>query len=213
LNCGSVNLLIVHKIVIVDYGMGNLRSVHKALTRVNIEACVTSEKEAILGAEKLILPGVGHFKNGMAKIQELGLIEILQKKIMINNTPVLGICLGMQLFTKHSEEGDCAGLGFIDAITVRFRFSDKQIKIPHMGWNSVAFSKDCLWSDPVYSEGSYYFVHSYHVECMDKQDIIGSTDYGYTFVSAIQKKNITGIQFHPEKSFNTGLQMLKKFCS
>ena len=201
------------KIIIIDYGMGNLRSVQKAFERINIPAIVTGDKNIILKADKLILPGVGHFRNGITRLHDLGLIDILNKKVLEDKTPILGICLGMQLFTKYSEEGDCAGLGFIDAKTIKFRKEKDRLKIPHMGWNNVVFNKDCIFGDEIFSKDNYYFVHSYHVECNDKNDIIGTTFYGSSFVSAINRHNVTGVQFHPEKSYNAGLQLLNKFCS
>jgi imidazole glycerol-phosphate synthase subunit HisH len=200
-------------IVIIDYGMGNLRSVQKAFERINIPAIITSDRNVILSAGKLILPGVGHFKNGMARLHDLGLIDILNRKVLEEKIPILGICLGMQLFTRHSEEGDCAGLGYFDAVTVKFKLWDNCIKIPHMGWNNVVFNKGSIYNEELFPEESYYFVHSYHVNCLDKNDIIGVTNYGYNFTSAIRKGNVTGFQFHPEKSFNSGLRLLKKFCS
>lgn len=203
----------MRQVVIIDYGMGNIRSVQKALQRISIDALVSSDRNAILNADKLILPGVGHFKNGMERLNSMGLTDVLNKKIKIEKTPVLGICLGMQLFTKYSEEGDCEGLGYIDAFTVKFRKTDERYKIPHMGWNNVSFSKDSLFRDEMFSNETYYFVHSYHLECTDKNDIIGTTDFGYTFTSAINRENITGVQFHPEKSFKAGLNILKTFCS
>jgi glutamine amidotransferase len=201
------------KIVIIDYGMGNLRSVQKAFERINIPAVVTSDKHEIILADKLILPGVGHFKNGITQLNDLGISDILNKKVLDEKTPILGICLGMQLFTGYSEEGNCAGLGYFDATTIKFKTYNAHFKIPHMGWNNVEFNKDCLFSDEIFSSDSFYFVHSYHVECMNKKDIIGITHYGYNFASAIQKGNIIGVQFHPEKSFKVGLKMLEKFCS
>lgn len=213
MNCGSENILTMIKTVVIDYGMGNIRSVHKALTRINIDAIVSSDKNVIFGAGRLILPGVGHFKNGMNRLKEMGLIDVLNKKVLEEKIPILGICLGMQLFTKYSEEGDCAGLGYFDATTIKFKIKGDNLKIPHMGWNNVVFRKDCLFGEELFSLENYYFVHSYHVECLNKNDIIGTTDYGYTFASAINSNNITGLQFHPEKSFKTGLKLLKKFCS
>jgi imidazole glycerol-phosphate synthase subunit HisH len=203
----------MNKIVIIDYGMGNLRSVQKALNRINIDAFITSDIEKIISADKLILPGVGQFKNAMKKLNDLGLIDVLNRKVIEEKTPVLGICLGMQLFTNHSEEGDCNGLGYVNATTIKFRIEKSNYKIPHIGWNSVSFIKDCLFDDEIYSKESFYFVHSYHVRCNDESDIIGTTDYGYIFTSAIRKNNIIGVQFHPEKSFSAGLSLLKKFCS
>jgi glutamine amidotransferase len=203
----------MNKIIIIDYGMGNLRSVQKALQRINIDSLITSDKDIILEADKLILPGVGHFKNAMKKLQDLALVDVLYKKVIEHKTPILGICLGMQLFTKFSEEGNCSGLGYINATTLRFAATDSQMKIPHMGWNNVIFNKNSLYNDEDFNEQCFYFVHSYYVKCKNKIDILGTTYYGYPFTSAIQKDNITGVQFHPEKSFKIGLHLLKKFCS
>jgi len=200
-------------IVIIDYGMGNLRSVQKAFERINIPAIVTSNRDVILAADKIILPGVGHFKNGMTKLKDLGLIEVLNRKVTEEKTPILGICLGMQLFTKHSEEGDCDGLGYFDAVTIKFGGSAIKMKIPHMGWNTVLFNEGSIYNEKLHPGESFYFVHSYYVDCYNKNDIIGITEYGHTFVSAMSKENITGFQFHPEKSFSAGLRLLTKFCS
>jgi glutamine amidotransferase len=200
-------------IVIVDYGMGNLWSVLKAFKRINADAIVSSEIEDIKNAGKLILPGVGHFRNGMDKLKKLNLIDILNEKVLLQKTPILGICLGVQLFTKHSEEGDCEGLGWLDARTIKFNFNklNSIYKIPHMGWNSIKPEKDCILFDGLEKDALFYFVHSFHV-CPDKKDDIASTtEYNIRFVSSIQKDNIYGTQFHPEKSHKNGLKILENF--
>jgi len=198
-------------IVIIDYGMGNLHSVLKAFRRIGADAIVSSKGEDIQKAEKLVLPGVGHFKKGMENLEKRGLIEILNKKIIGEKTPILGICLGMQLFTKFSEEGDAGGLGWIDARTIKFNLGDK-FRVPHMGWNNIKIEKDNKIFSNLNKEDYFYFVHSFHVNCKNKEDILSITEYGKKFISAIQKENIIGVQFHPEKSHDAGLEILKNFA-
>ena len=198
-------------IVIIDYGMGNLHSVLKAFRRIGADAIVSSKGEDIQKAEKLVLPGVGHFKKGMENLEKRGLIEILNKKIIGEKTQILGICLGMQLFTKFSEEGDAGGLGWIDARTIKFNLGDK-FRVPHMGWNNIKIEKDNKIFSNLNKEDYFYFVHSFHVNCKNKEDILSITEYGKKFISAIQKENIIGVQFHPEKSHDAGLEILKNFA-
>ena len=202
-------------VVIVDYGMGNLRSVYNKFRKMGVPAMISSNHEEIQKAEKLILPGVGHFAHGMKHLIETGLIELLNRKVLIEKTPILGICLGMQLFTKHSQEGNVEGLGWIDAETVKFNFEPKSVdyklKIPHMGWNSTQQKKESKLLKGIAENTLYYFVHSYHVVCNNEKDILLSTDYSYTFTSGVQNENIFGTQFHPEKSHEEGMQLLKNF--
>jgi glutamine amidotransferase len=180
---------------------------------MNLDAEITADKNNILGADRIILPGVGHFRHGMKNLQDLDLIEVLFKKVCIQKTPILGICLGMQLLTDFSEEGNCMGLGFVKARTVRFNLKDPRLKVPHMGWNDVLFSSNCRFSKDSDSTAAYYFVHSYYVECANSQDVAGTTEYGIPFTSAFEHENITGVQFHPEKSYSAGHQLLSIFCS
>lgn len=202
-----------HSVVIIDYGMGNIRSILNKVNRAGFEGIIAAETNSILSATKLILPGVGHFLNGMKKLQESKLIDILDKKVQIDKTPILGICLGMQLMTKFSEEGNTKGLGWIDADTVKFQLTDIRHKIPHMGWNSIERKKDSLLLKDIPDKSNFYFVHSYHVKCNQTWDILTTTFYGYEFVSAIQKDNIYGTQFHPEKSHECGERMLNNFLN
>ncbi len=199
-------------IVIINYGMGNLHSVYTQCKRVGFEPIISSNPDEINNADKLILPGVGHFKKGMENLNQLDLIDVLSEKVIQQETPIFGICLGMQLFSKKSKEGDAIGLGWIDAETNRFQINDnKKYKIPHMGWNNVFTNNKSLIMKGISKSDEFYFVHSYHLECEDEDIIIGETDYCYRFVSAIQKDNIYGTQFHPEKSHDSGLKILKNF--
>jgi imidazole glycerol-phosphate synthase subunit HisH len=198
-------------IVIIDYGMGNLRSVLNKMNRLGLEAVLSSDPAVIASAGKLILPGVGHFAHGMHNLAKLGLIETLNRKVLVEKTPVLGICLGMQLFTGFSEEGDAGGLGWIAGRTRRMNLSGDKLKVPHMGWNTLQDMKASALFENIGPEDMFYFVHSYHAECANPADVLASTGYGITFTSVIRKDNIIGMQFHPEKSHDSGEQILKNF--
>jgi imidazole glycerol-phosphate synthase subunit HisH len=200
-------------IVIVDYGMGNIRSIVKKINNAGYDAIVSKDHETLLKAKKLILPGVGHFGAGMNMLRERNLIEVLNYKVIQNKTPILGICLGMQLFSIHSDEGDCTGLGWIDAETVKFKLDDVRFKVPHIGWNSIKTKrKSPLFAD-IPENGFFYFVHSYHIVSNSVVDVISTSIYGYEFISSIQKENIFGTQFHPEKSHKIGEKMLHNFLN
>jgi imidazole glycerol-phosphate synthase subunit HisH len=200
-------------IVIVDYGMGNLRSVLKRIERMGYNANLSSGPDDIEMAKKLILPGVGAFGTGMENLSRLGLLSVLNWKVLENKTPVLGICLGMQLLSRKSEEGDVEGLGWIDAETIRFRFSgmEKQLRIPHMGWNTIKKKENHFLLRGIEENASFYFVHSFHVKCDDPSVIMATTEYGYDFPSIIYKEHIIGTQFHPEKSHQSGVNLLRAF--
>lgn len=200
-------------IAIIDYGMGNLRSVEKIFKAQNCEVKITSNPNEISEADKLVLPGVGHFSNGMKNLRERGLIDVLNKKVIEEKAPILGICLGMQLFTNFSEEGDIEGLGWIDAKTKKFEFDFREsfLKTPHVGWNSLRVKKEHDLVDNIWDDDQFYFVHSYFVECANEEDILTQTQYGQVFSSAIQKDNIIGVQFHPEKSHDCGATMIGNF--
>lgn len=201
-------------IAVVDYGMGNLRSVAKALERLGVKSIITSHKKDFLKADKIILPGVGYFSTGMNNLKDYGLLEIINKRVLEDKIPILGICLGMQLFSEWGEEGDAKGLGWIKGKTIRFDFQKKYInlRIPHIGWNSLySIKKKNYLLEDISNDTQFYFVHSYHVNCDDKNDVMATSSYGYEFTSVINKNNIYGTQFHPEKSHKTGLKLLKNF--
>jgi len=200
-------------IVIIDYDMGNIRSILNKLKRAGYNGTVTDNIETIKSADKLILPGVGHFLKGIIKLKEKNLVNVLNTMVCEKKTPILGICLGMQLITRHSEEGDVEGLNWIDAETIKFRLNDVRHKVPHMGWNSVEIKKDSPLFEGILPNSSFYFVHSYHVVCHNYEDVLTTTKYGYEFVSSFQKENIYGAQFHPEKSHESGERLLCNFLN
>lgn len=201
------------KVVIVDYGMGNLNSVKRKLKRIQVDALITSSFDDIINADKIILPGVGHFQMAMENLTRLDLIDVLNEVVLIKGKPILGICLGMQLLANHSEEGDVNGLGWIDADVVKFKVSNTQTyKIPHTGWNQIEISKESKLMNKIPPLSEFYFVHSYHFKSNNNQDILNKTEYDYKFVSAVEKNNIFGVQYHPEKSHDVGEQLLKNFC-
>jgi len=199
-------------ITIVDYKTGNLGSIQNILKRIGEQSVVTSDKDQIADATKIILPGVGAFDTGMRNLRDLDLIGVLNNKVVVEKIPVLGICLGMQLFSNGSEEGELAGLGWIDALTVKFRFEDTlEYKSPHMGWNFLKQHKPSRLLENMICEPRFYFVHSYFLKTNNFADTLASTTYEIEFTSVVEKENILGVQFHPEKSHKFGMKLLKNF--
>jgi glutamine amidotransferase len=201
-------------IAIVDYGMGNVASVANMLRHIHATApTITRDPDVVRGADRVVLPGVGSFETGMQNLAEFGLIDALNYVAFERRVPVLGICLGMQLFTRSSEEGQREGLGWFDALTVRFRFEQEAgLKIPHMGWSHIRKSRaNALLADG--EDERFYFVHSYHVICANDEDVIGVANYGFEFTCAVNRDNVFGVQFHPEKSHKYGMSLLRKFVS
>lgn len=200
-------------IIIINYGMGNVASIANMLQKLGEECLITSKPEEIRQAKKIILPGVGSFDKGMQNLEEQGIIELLNTMVMENDIPILGICLGMQLFAKSSEEGKLLGLGWVDADVNRFDFSNlgENLKVPHMGWNIVKPVSNHFLFNKVAYPMRFYFAHSFHYVCHDKSNIIAISHYGYDFACSIEKNNILGVQFHPEKSHKYGMQVLKNF--
>lgn len=201
-------------IVIIDYGMGNLRSILHKLEKLKFQATLSAEPAVIDRATHLILPGVGHFAAGMKNLADAGLLDVLNEKVLDGKTPIMGICLGMQLFTQHSEEGDAAGLGWIDGRTRRFDFdtgSERRLRIPHVGWNLLNVKRPCPMLADVQADQRFYFVHSYHVTCDREEDIVATTRYGCDFVSVLRRDNIFGTQCHPEKSHRRGIEVIRRF--
>jgi len=196
-------------IVIIDIGMGNVGSIQSMFDYIRVESMLSKDPDVIRDATKLILPGVGAFDNAMRMLDLTGLIPVLNDVVLKKKVPILGICLGMQLLTKRSEEGVLPGLGWIDAETVLFPKNDG-LRVPHMGWNTVKIEKESKLFEGE-EENRFYFVHSYFVRCNDSRDILTTTHYGFDFSSSVSHENIYGVQFHPEKSHRFGMRMLKKF--
>lgn len=198
-------------IAIINYGLGNLTSIKNMCNRLGIEATITSNHDTIRKASKLILPGVGHFKKGMENLHSSGLKTLLDEMVLEQKKPILGICLGAQLMTKHSEEGDVAGLGWVDASTVRFNQSKVGMKVPHMGWSEITIKgQNPLWCN-LPTDPRFYFVHTYHFLFTEKGEVSATCDYSYDFACAFLKDNIYGTQFHPEKSHKFGMKVLQNF--
>lgn len=200
------------EITIIDYQMGNVFSVEKLIKRLGYQVVVTSEMDAVKNADKLILPGVGHFQKAMKILHSAGLVDSLNEAVLIKKTPILGICLGMQLLAKKSEEGNAQGLGWIDGEIVKFNIKNNlKYKVPHTGWNNAVARKESKLMKNIHSDAEFYFVHSYHFANGNDEDTLTETNYEETFVSSIEKENIFGVQFHPEKSHDAGVQLLKNF--
>ena len=199
-------------ITIIDYGMGNLGSIQNMIQKAGASSIISSSRNIIRNASKLILPGVGSFDAGMQKLHERNLIESLNDRVLGNNTPILGICLGAQLMTQSSEEGTRKGLGWLNAKTKKFDFPDNKFKVPHMGWNrinSLKKGQNFLECDSI--DGRFYFVHSYHFQPHNEEIVLCKSNYGYEFASGLINNNIIALQFHPEKSHNFGLNIMKSF--
>ena len=201
-------------VTIVDYGMGNLHSVKKKLDRLKTTSSITSNPRDIIKADKIILVGVGHFAKAMKNIQELDLLDALSEVAIIKKKPVLGICLGMQLMAKDSEEGNTEGLGWLDANVRKMQVDDTlKFKIPHTGWNKITQSKKSHLMKGIPESSEFYFVHSYYFKSNETSNILNETEYCFKFTSAIEKDNIFGVQYHPEKSHDVGEVLLKNFIS
>lgn len=201
-------------IAVVDYGIGNVSSIVNMLKKIGVTAALANKVEELEAADKIILPGVGSFDAGMRKLNNSGLVEAIKKHAIIDEKPLLGICLGMQMLGRRSEEGSEEGLSLIPFENKRFDFNDrKELKIPHMGWNIVSIE---LENDPVVQNlgpvQRYYFVHSYHAVCDKEENVLMRCEYGYSFTAAVKNGNIYGFQFHPEKSHKFGMALLESFA-
>ena len=193
---------------IIDYGMGNVGSVESMINFLGYHKTkIIETSEELKTVDKIILPGVGTFDNGMENLHKLDLFSELNQQVLKNNKPTLGICLGMQLLMDKSEEGILKGLGWIKGECKKFNFDNNKLKVPHMGWNQVNPIKTELCN----IESRFYFVNSYYAECKNKENILLKTTYGIEFVSGISKDNIFGVQFHPEKSHKYGMKLMKNF--
>ena len=203
------------KLVVVDAGIGNLGAIPNMLKRIGASATITNDRDEIAAADRLILPGVGAFDPAMQTLNDLGIVDALTHKALVERVPVLGVCLGMHLLFAGSEEGELPGLGWIPGRVVKFRLDgeDRTLRIPHMGWNWVERANDGALFAGFDETPRFYFAHSYHVEAADEGDVVGWTDYGYRFAASVQHENIGGIQFHPEKSHRFGLKVFENFLA
>jgi glutamine amidotransferase len=199
-------------IAVVDYGMGNLRSVERAFAAIGQKAVITSDHDVLREAERLVLPGVGAFGVAMQRLRESGLADVLDEQVRGERKPLLGICLGMQLVCRASQEhGEHEGFGWIDATVRRFEFTNgRRLRIPHVGWNDVKGSD----GSTVLSDGGvFYFVHSYYADCADPSDVAATCNYGIEFAACLERDNVIATQFHPEKSQDDGLALLRRFAA
>jgi imidazole glycerol-phosphate synthase subunit HisH len=201
-------------ITIVDYGVGNLASISNMLAKIGVPSSIARTADDIAQAAKLILPGVGAFDHAMRNLRERGLRSALEHKVRTEKIPVLGLCLGAQLLTRRSEEGQEPGLGWIDADTVSFdrsRLGDEH-RVPHMGWSDVSSTGSSRLLSNLPVPPRFYFAHSFHIRCADERTMAGTAEYGYRFAAVVEDGNIVGAQFHPEKSHRFGMQLLRNYA-
>lgn len=196
---------------IINYGLGNLGSIQNMLKVIGEKSIISADIKALNTCDRYILPGVGAFDAGMTRLQERGLVDFIKNKVLEEKAPILGICLGMQLLGRKSEEGSLPGLGLIPFDNIRFRLEDSNLRVPHMGWDIVEFKQSNPLLKNLQGTQRYYFVHSYHALCDSKDNILMTCDYGYEFAAAVVKDNIMGVQFHPEKSHDFGMALLNNF--
>lgn len=201
-------------ITIIDYGVGNINAFVNVYKRVNVDVKIAKHKADLEGAKKLILPGVGAFDHAMTELNNSGMRETLDKLVLEEKVPVIGICVGMQMLGNNSDEGNLEGLKWIDASVRKFDESKiKQVtRLPHMGWNDVTPYKQHKLFEGLENESIFYFLHSYYFECHSENDILATSEYGGRFTSAAVHENIYGVQFHPEKSHHYGEILLHNFA-
>lgn len=200
-------------ITIVDTGVGNLASIKNMLGRAGVEATISADRAKIEGASKLILPGIGAFDAGVARLRELGIVETLRDRAR-RGVPLLGICLGAQLLFDGSDEGDAPGLGLIAGRVVRFDQErlGPRVRVPHMGWTDVVLAKPSVLFEQMYDAPRFYFVHSFHFAPTQQDDVVCHAEHGYAFPAVVERANVYGVQFHPEKSHKFGLKLLENFA-
>ena len=201
-------------ITIIDYGLGNIRAFVNVYERLNIKTKVAHNAEDIKDATKIILPGVGAFDYAMAQLNASGMRDELENQVLGNKIPVVGICVGMQMLAKSSDEGNLPGLGWIDGVVKLFdsNLIAYKTRLPHMGWNNINPVNGHDLLNGLDAQSRFYFLHSYYFVCYNEKEIISTTEYGISYASAVNRENIFGIQFHPEKSHSNGIQLLKNFA-
>lgn len=201
-------------ITIIDYGLGNIKAFVNVYERLNIKTRIACNSDDLSGATKIILPGVGAFDHAMTQLNQSGMREELEKKVLINKIPVMGICVGMQMLAKSSDEGVLPGLGWIDGKVKLFdaKKNNYKTQLPHMGWNSINPINNHPLMTGFNAESRFYFLHSYYFACNNPEDVMSTTEYGINYASAVYRENIFGIQFHPEKSHSNGIQLLHNFA-
>ena len=199
---------------IVDYGVGNVLAFANMYKRMNIQCEVVTTEADLAAVEKVILPGVGSFDFAMSKLNDSGLRGALEGAVVESDVPLLGVCVGMQMLANESDEGDLPGLGWIPGSVKRFSLSDdaKRIRAPHMGWNNLSINRDTSLLRDLNEEAWFYYLHSYYFDCADPTDELGCCDYGIRFSCAVNRENIFGVQFHPEKSHDYGAKLLRNFA-
>lgn len=201
------------RVGVIDYGIGNIGSICKMLRFVGAEPVVASDPLQLRSVDKLVLPGVGHFDRAMANLTAAGLVEELKDLVLMRGKPILGICLGMQIMCRSSEEGTQEGLGFVEAHVRRFEFSGAgRLKVPHMGWRELEVARTSDLLGGLDETSRFYFVHSYFVDCTDETDVLARATYGRPFVAAFERGNVKGVQFHPEKSHRFGTRLFRNFA-
>lgn len=201
-------------IIVVDSGIANVGSVVNMFRKVGTSALASGDPNVVAGASKLVLPGIGAFDSAMESLRALQLVDVIRDLVERKHLPTLGICLGMQLLMDGSDEGVLPGFGWIEGRARRFSFTGgvAALTIPHMGWNEVTVRKPCPYFDGVSEPQRFYFAHSFHATCERAADVLAAAHYGYEFAAAIQRDNVAGVQFHPEKSHRFGMRLLKAFA-
>ena len=199
-------------IAIINYGVGNIKSIQNMLKKIGANSIITNNQDEISAASHIILPGVGAFDYGMQQLQKSELMPLLDEKILTQKTPTLGICLGAQMLGNKSEEGNEKGLGWIDMDIVKFKFEDHNLKVPHMNWSEIIQQKESVLFNGMFDVPRFYFVHSYYMKPHEKEDALCTANYGGEFTAAVEKDNIYGVQFHPEKSHKFGMKLLENFA-
>jgi imidazole glycerol-phosphate synthase subunit HisH len=201
-------------IAIVNYGLGNVRAFVNVYERLHLSVLVAETPNDLKAASRLILPGVGAFDHAMGKLNNSGMLHAIEKLVLDQQMPILGVCVGMQMLARSSDEGKLPGLGWIEGRVRKFdiRGLSGKVQLPHMGWNTIQAREDNRLLGAFNHSSRFYFLHSYYFECHDERDSIAKTEYGIRFSSAVNIRNIYGVQFHPEKSHDWGIQLLKKFA-